>query len=185
MVMKDQSELVGMKIITQDAFLLGEVVDIRYDPVAWKVLGLKIRTNKSVTQALNAGSGRSMILLEPGDFIINDVILLPDDMEGARGSMMADNESFSSLSYLSTKKVVTSDGVLLGSVDSISIDLAEWRVVSFKVKLDKSACPSLDLKKGIFAKRVTGLLTRHIASVAENINLVLNVDDVKDTIIVD
>jgi sporulation protein YlmC with PRC-barrel domain len=185
MIMKELDKIQGLNVITQDAFLLGEVHDVRYNPTNWSVVGLQIRTEKAAASMLNAGVGKSMVVLGPGKYIFNDVILLPDKIDMAKDRITADNANVPSLNYISGKKVTSSEGVLVGNISSIFIDVEKWSVVSFKVRLDKNACAPLGIKKGLFAKTVSGILVAHIASVAENVNLALSMDELKNEIIVD
>ncbi|MFA6679732.1 MAG: hypothetical protein WCR96_04495 [Candidatus Methanomethylophilaceae archaeon] len=185
MALKTLDSINGMHIISQDAFDIGEIVDIRYDPTTWDIVGFKVKSNKSVAGLLNAGSGKSMIMIKPDQYIINDVMLFQDTLEDARSRISADNGNIPSLSYITGKKIVTSDGILLGSVDEVLFDSDRWSVISLKVKLDKVACPLLGLKKGLFAKMAYGLLVRHIVSVSENVNLYLTMEELKDELAFD
>ncbi|MFA6709764.1 MAG: hypothetical protein WC067_00225 [Candidatus Methanomethylophilaceae archaeon] len=185
MALKTLDSVIGLHVISQDAFDVGEIEDLRYDPVTWDIVGFKVKSNKIVASMLNAGSGKSMIMIKPDHYIVNDVILFQDAIEEARSRISADNNNIPSLSYISGRKIVTSDNILLGSVDEIQFDSDRWSVVSFKVKLDKAACPLLGLKKGLFSKMAYGLLVRNIVSVSENVNLRLTMEELKDELVFD
>lgn len=170
----------GMKVITQDAFDVGEVMDIRYNPSTWEVLGLKVKSTKSVSGMLNTGSGKSMILVKPDDYAVNDVILFKDELENAKSRISADSDNLASVSFIDDKKVMTADNVYLGTVENILIDMSGWKIQSVSIKLDKNACPLLGVKKGLFAKIGSGMRVENISSVTDNIFLAINVDHVKD-----
>jgi len=185
MALKTLDSIIGLHIISQDAFDVGEIEDLRYDPTTWDIIGFKVKSNKYVASMLNAGSGKSMILIKPDHYVVNDVILFQDTLEDARSRISADNANIPSLSYISGKKIITSDNILLGSVEEIQFDSDKWSIVSMKVKLDKVACPLLGLKKGLFSKMAYGLLVRNIVSVSENVNLHLTMEELKDELAFD
>ena len=171
MSLTEAGSLTGMNVVSGDAYIVGDVMDMRYDPVSWTLEGLKVRCTKGASNVIGAGNGRSMVLLGPADLIINDVVLLPDSLEDARDYIRADTDALSSVGYLEGRRVVSSDGMLLGTVDAVLLDLATWNVHSFRMKVDKTACTVLGMRKGIFAKVVTGISTVNVETVTENVNL--------------
>jgi sporulation protein YlmC with PRC-barrel domain len=178
-------ELKGKEVISSDAYLLGNVQDVRYDPVSWDVLGLKVKSNKDVSKIISAGSARSMILVRPGDYAINDVILFRDTLEDSKDRISADNDNVSSLSFIIGKKIVSSDGLLVGIVSDVLLEMEQWSVQSVKVKLDKGAYEPLGLKKGIFSKTASGILVTHISAVTDNMSLYLTAKDLAELLTVD
>lgn len=178
-------ELKGKEVISSDAYLLGNVQDVRYDPVSWDILGLKVKSNKEISRIIGAGSSRSMVMVGPGDYGINDVILLRDTLEGSKDRISADNDNISSISFLSGKKVVTSDGLFVGTVSEVLLEMEHWAVQSVKVKMDKGAFEPLGIKKGIFSKTASGILVTHISAVTDNISLYLSTNDLADVIVLD
>ena len=180
------SATVNKKVISQDAYEVGEVQDIRYDPATWNIEGLKLRCSKTVSSMISAGTSKSMIMLGPVQFSMNDVIVLPDDIEGANSYIRADSDNFSAVSYLMGRKVISADGATIGAVESVLIDLDDWSLNSLRVKLDKTAYERLGIKKGlIFGKTVSGLLVNLIEAVTENIMLNVTADELKDIVIQD
>ena len=178
-------DLKGLDVITQDAYILGEVLDVRYEDLTWNIQGLKVKSQSKVSRMINVGSGKSMLLLQPGKYAINDVLVLPDAIDSVRNRVTADNSSYKSLADTLGMKVMSSENVLIGTVDSIQMDLDNWDLVSMKVKLDKSAYAPLDIKKGLLGKRVSGLLMTDISEIADTIRLGLDITEVKSQVIVD
>ena len=186
MTVVDAATVKDKMVISQDAYKIGDVQDIRYDPTTWDIEGLKVRCSKTVSTMISAGTSKSMILLGPVQFSMNDVIVLPDDVEGSNGYIRADSDSFSAVSYLSGRKEITTDGVTVGVVDAVMVDLDGWSLNSLKVKLDKTAYDRLGIKKGLlFAKTVSGLMVSLIETVTENIMLNVTADELKDIVILD
>lgn len=177
-------ELKKHTVVSQDAYNVGEVLDVRYDVADWSAEGLKIKCSKDVSNIIGAGSSKSMILIRPPSFRMHDVILIPDTVEGARPYIRADTEALGSVSALIGKKIYTCDQQIVGSIDSVDIDTLSWKVHSFSVKLDKSAHDLLGIKKGLgfMSKSVTGITVNHVSTVAEIISLTLNMDQVRDVV---
>ncbi|MFA7622690.1 MAG: hypothetical protein WCX76_02920, partial [Candidatus Methanomethylophilaceae archaeon] len=118
-------------------------------------------------------------------YAINDVILFRDTLEDSRDRISADNDNISSLSFLLGKKVVSSDGLLVGTVSDVLLEMERWSVQSVRVKLDKGAYEPLGLKKGIFSKTASGILVTHISAVTDNMSLYLTTSDLADHLTLD
>lgn len=184
MALMDLDTILGKQVITQDGYILGDIQDIRYVNNNWDIQGLKIKTGKTVSDVLNNGASKSTILLEVGDYVINDVVLLPMDINSARSVISADNVSYPSLNYLQGKKVFATNGLLIGVVESVLIDIESWHVVSVNLKLDKNACEPLGIRKGLFAKKVSGILSSDIETVTDSISLNIDAEAIKGKITV-
>ena len=185
MVLVDYDSVKGLDIITQDALILGEVLDIRFEDLTWNIQGFKVKSESKISKQINVGSGKSMLLLQPGKYIINDVVLLPDGIDVAKMRITADNNNFKSVSSLIGMKVMSKENFLIGTIDSIQVDLDNWAVVSMKVKLDKVAYAPLEIKKGLLSKKVSGLMMTDVAEIGENIQLSLDILTIKAQVTVD
>lgn len=178
-MMKELLHVVGKDVITQDAFILGCVQDIRCEDLNWSIVGLKVKSSSTVSGKLNMGSGRSMIMLEPEDFCINDVLLSEFTIDTIRSRITVDNDGFLSIASIEGMKVYASDAFLVGTVYDLVIDYDSWRVISMIVKIDKNAYGTLGIKKGLFAKKASGLLMSHIEGVSDTIVLGIDSNGVK------
>ena len=185
MALMDFDKVKGLEVIGQDACILGEVLDIRYEDLTWNIQGLKVKTEKAVSKKINVGSGKSMVLIQPGKYTIGDVVLMPDTIDDSRTRITVDTNDYQSVQDTIDMKVVSSENVIIGTVDSIQVDLDNWTVVSFKVKLDKTAYEPLEIKKGLFGKKVSGPLMTDIAEISDKIVLSLGISVVKSQVIVD
>lgn len=170
----------GLSIVTRDAYILGEVVDARYDPRTWEVAGLVVRSSRTASGMLNAGAGRSMILLKPGRLAVMDVMLSDMDFGALSGSVAADSGALPAVSALAGMRLRTSDGFLLGTAERAMIDTAEWTVQSLEVKLDKGAMAELGLKRGLLSKAAASLPVADVASVGDAILLSPTVAELKE-----
>ena len=160
--------LVGRQMITSDAYDVGEIIDVRYDPFEWNVLGLKLKSKRS--EKLAAGSGK-VVLIRPEKFVMNDVMLLSHPIDRLKDSVAVDNNNMSSLSSLISTKVVTKDSILLGNVVTVMIDAEAWKVRSVVVRLDKAAIEAMKMKKGLFEKINAEIKTDLILSSKDMIHL--------------
>ena len=181
----DFDNVKGLDVVGQDACILGEILDIRFEDLTWNIQGFKVKSEKSVSKKINVGSGKSMLLLQPGRYVFGDVVLMPDTIEESRTRISADTNDYNSVQSTIGMKVMSEENVLIGTVDSIDVDLESWTVVSFKVKLDKGAYAPLEIKKGLLGKRVSGLLMTDIADITDVIKLSLQLSAIKSQVIVD
>jgi len=184
MALTEYESLRGLEVITQDARILGMIMDVRFEDLTWNIQGFKVKSDSKVSKIINV-SGKSMILLQPGKYIFGDVVLMSDTIESAKTKVTADNENFRTISTLIGKRVLSQENVAIGTVESVQVDLESWTVVSMKIKLDKAAYEPLEVKKGLFAKRVSGLLMTHIADIGEDIKLNLNIFGIKSQIVIE
>ena len=185
MALVDYDSVKGLEVITQDAYILGEVLDVRFEDLTWNIQGFKIKSESKISKMINVGSGISMILLQPGKYAIQDVVVVPDNINEVRTRITTDNNNYKSLSDTIGMKVMSSENVLIGTVDSVQVDLDNWAVVSFKVKLDKGAYAPLEIKKGLLGKKVSGLLMSDISEMGDDIKLNLNLFGIKGQVVVD
>ncbi|MCL2786193.1 MAG: PRC-barrel domain-containing protein [Methanomassiliicoccaceae archaeon] len=166
-------------MISSDAFEVGDVVDIRYDPFVWDVVGLRVRTKRS-SNKLYAGHGKSSVLILPEKFILNDVVLLAQPIEIVKDAIIPDSDNIASLSSLISSKVVTRDNALVGTITTVMIDTEHWKVLSIIVRLDKSAVEAMGMKKGLFSKISAEIGTDLILSSAEMVHLNEHMDGVRN-----
>ena len=185
MSMATLGSLKKMQIISADAYNVGEIVDIRYDPENWNVIGIKAKTEKSAAKVMAAGSGRSLIQIKPRDYVINDVMLMHEYLADLRNIVEQDTDNFPTLSFMEDKKVSSSEGITLGVIQSVNIDVSLWNVPSVSVRLDKSAYEALGLKKGLLSKTVIVIHTEYIQTASDVVTLNQNIGDLRNEIIIE
>ena len=171
------------KMISSDAYEIGEILDVRYDPFEWRVEGLKVKANRS-SEKLAAGLGKSSVMILPTDFVVNDVFLLSQSIKTLKDSVVPDNNNISSLSSLVPAKVVTRDNILVGNVTTVMVNIDTWTVPSIVVRLDKTAIEAMKMKKGFFSKISVAIGTDTIRSCADMIHLDVNMDGVRESMTV-
>ena len=179
-------ELLRLRIISQDAYEVGEVLDLRFNLSTWAVEGFRVRCTKDVSNIIGAGSSKSMILVKPPCFQKHDVILIPDTVEESRAYIRADSEALELVSTIDGKRVYTADQQVLGVVEVTNIDVGDWTIHSFIIRLDKTAHELLGIKKGLgfMTKSVSGINVGNVATIAENMSLNLTIDQVRDVVTV-
>jgi sporulation protein YlmC with PRC-barrel domain len=186
MAMRLYSFLKDKSIISSDAFIVGNVVDVYYEPGSWTVRSIGVRGSKGLGDVLGASSFRKpQFSLNIGTYDINDVILIPEARDQLQKALVADNGGTEKATVLIGKKVVTSDLITIGTIADIGIDLDTWRINSFKVKIEKGVAEALDVKLGLINKTVSGLLTSHISSVTDGVNLSRRVEDLRGNFTLD
>jgi sporulation protein YlmC with PRC-barrel domain len=86
-------------------------------------------------------------------------------------------------SLLDGKKVVGTEGYILGEVEGIDIDLNTWRANAFFVSLSDDAASELGVKKPFLSKITVCLPTQLVEAVGEVITLkepIRNLDDIAE-----
>ncbi|MDR0335382.1 MAG: hypothetical protein LBH69_05840 [Methanomassiliicoccaceae archaeon] len=174
--------LIGKEMISSDAYDVGEINDVRYDPFEWNVVGLRIKTKRS--EKLAAGSGKANLLIRPERFTLNDVMLLGQPLDRLRDSVVPDNSNISSLSSLISAKVVTKDNLLVGTVTTAMIDTDGWKIRSIAVRLDKTAIEAMKMKKGLFAKITAEVRTGLILSCMDMVHLNEPMESLRENIMI-
>ena len=168
----------GVPMITSDAFELGVITDIRYDPFDWTVKGLKVRSNRS--SKLSAGIGKSVFLILPDDFVLNDVMIIDRPIDKMKDSVVPDNANIPSIMSLLNAKVITRDNALVGTVTTAMINTDSWKVSSLVVRLDKTAIEAMKMKKGLFSKISVEISTDLILSSADMVHLDEHMEGVRE-----
>jgi sporulation protein YlmC with PRC-barrel domain len=86
-------------------------------------------------------------------------------------------------SLLDGKKVVGTEGYILGEVEGIDIDLNTWRANAFFISLSDDAASELGVKKPFLSKITVCLPTQLVEAVGEVITLkepIRNLDDIAE-----
>lgn len=186
MAMRMFSFLRDKQIISGDAHIVGSVIDIQYEPDSWIIRSIGVKGSKELGDLLGSSVfKKSQFSLNIGDYYINDVVLIPETWDQLQKAFIDDNRGIDKANSLMGKKVVTSDMVPIGTIADIGIDLDTWRINSFKLKLEKSMAEALDVKLGIINKTVSGLLTSHISSVTDTVNLSRKVEEMRGNFTLD
>ena len=186
MTMRMYSFLKDKHIITSDAYDIGSVIDVDYVPDSWIVTSLTIRGVKGLGDILGSSAFRKpQFSLNTGSYELNDVILIPEVRDQLQKALAADSGRTERAGNLIGKKVVSIDLIPIGTIADVGIDLDSWRINSFKVKIDKSVADALDVKLGILNKIVSGLLTSHVTSVTDVVNLSRKVEDMRGNFTLD
>ncbi len=153
-----QSEdLNNMQVITADARILGTIADVRYDHKNWNVSHFRVNLAKGLEREMATGKFRGHFakLLIPIDSVdrASEVVLLTCNTGCVKDVVIPDSDNIPLLSSLIGKKVVTSENVNVGKVETLTIDLDEnWLVTGMKVRVDKTMVDSLGLKKSLFGR---------------------------------
>ena len=174
--------VVGRQMITSDAYDVGEITDIRYDPFEWNVVGLRFKTKRG--KELAAGFGKANLLILPPKFALNDVMIINTPLGSVKEMVIPDNDNISSLSAVIGQKVVTRDNLLVGNVVTVMVDTEAWKVNTFIVRLDKTAIEAMGMKKGLFAKIIVEIRTGLILSSKDMVHLNEPMGGLRDNITV-
>lgn len=184
----DIKALKGMKVVTDDAYDIGTIIDAKCRNNDWKVVGVKI---SSTTRPREYNSSfKSTIVLETSgtfNYCIKDVFMTRKSFKDTMGRVIPDDSSQLNVSNMIGKKVLTMDGLIIGTVDTVFLDTESWNLVTFSVKLSSEGHAHLGVKKGlILSKKVSGILMSQVGSVTDvMVQLKVNCDTLKSVIVIE
>ncbi len=67
--------------------------------------------------------------------------------------------------------VITRDGRQLGTVTTIELDEATWRVTALGVRLDRNVCEDFGIHRRIFGQYTVNISTDHVVAASDTIVL--------------
>lgn len=180
MTLRTYSFLKDKQVISSDAYIIGSITDLNYSPHSWSVNSLAVKGVKGLGDVLGSSVFRKpQFSLDVGTYDINDVLIIPEARDQLQTALATETGGTEKVGSLVGKKVMTSDLVPIGTIADVGIELEVWKINSFKVKIDKSAAEALDIKLGLLNKTASGLLTSHIESVTETVNLSRKVEGLR------
>lgn len=180
MTLRTYSFLKDKQVISSDAYIIGSITDLNYSPHSWSVNSLAVKGVKGLGDVLGSSVFRKpQFSLDVGTYDINDVLIIPEARDQLQTALATETGGTEKVGSLVGKKVMTSDLVPIGTIADVGIELEVWKINSFKVKIDKSVAEALDIKLGLLNKTASGLLTSHIESVTETVNLSRKVEGLR------
>ncbi len=81
------------------------------------------------------------------------------------------------------KDVITEDARILGTIESVGLDISEWQSPAFKITVKKGMEAQLGVKKPMFASAKVYLKTGCIESVSDMVTLKVKLDGVKEELL--
>ena len=81
-------------------------------------------------------------------------------------------------------KVYSSDATLIGTIESFEINCNTWKVLSMIIKMDKTAYDALEVRKGLRAKRISGIKMSEVQAVNDSIILRSDVQKIKSQMVI-
>ncbi len=83
---------------------------------------------------------------------------------------------------LNGKKVVDSEGYILGEVDGVDVDLTTWQTTGLYVSLSDDAIVELGFKKPFLSRIVISMPTKVVKAIGEVITLSEPLKSLKDIV---
>jgi sporulation protein YlmC with PRC-barrel domain len=174
------SSLKETEVITDDAYLVGNIHDVNYSSRSWDVHSLFVRGVKGLGDVLGASAFRKLqFSLVVDDYALNDVLLIPETRDQLQRALASDENDTEKIGSLIGKTVMSLDEIPIGTIEDVGIDTDAWKINSFKVKMEKNVATALDIKLGLLNKTASGLLTNHVESVTKTVNLAHKVEELR------
>lgn len=180
MTFRTYSFLKDKQVISSDAYIIGSITDLNYAPHSWSVISLAVRGVKGLGEVLGSSVFRKpQFSLDVGAYEINDVLIIPENRDQLQRVLATEDGGPESVGGMIGKKVMTSDLIYIGTIADVGIEQEAWKINSFKVKIEKNVAEAIDIKLGLLNKTASGLLTSHIESVTDTVNLSRKVEDLR------
>lgn len=81
------------------------------------------------------------------------------------------------------KDVISADAVIIGTVDSITVDTDTWKVLAIKVSVRKGNEAALNVKKKALGLQRVHVATPQVSSVTDTVTLAVKMDQVKEVLL--
>lgn len=94
-------------------------------------------------------------------------------------------ENMSGLEDIMGKEVISSDAIIIGTVDGVGVDTDNWKVPAIRISVRKGNEAALGLKKKIIGVRKIFVATPQVSSVSDTVTLAVKMDQVKEVVLDD
>lgn len=89
----------------------------------------------------------------------------------------------SGLEDIMGKEVISSDAIIIGTVDGVGIDTDNWKVPAIRISVRKGNEAALGLKKKAIGVRKIFVATPQVSSVSDTVTLAVKMDQVKEVVV--
>jgi len=89
----------------------------------------------------------------------------------------------SGLEDIMGKEVISSDAIIIGTVDGVGIDTDNWKVPAIRISVRKGNEAALGLKKKAIGARKIFVATPQVSSVSDTVTLAVKMDQVKEVVV--
>ena len=91
----------------------------------------------------------------------------------------------SGLEEIMGKEVISSDAIIIGTVDGIGVDADNWKVPAIRISVRKGNEAALGLKKKFMGAQKIFVATPQVSSVSDTVTLAVKMDQVREVVVED
>jgi len=91
----------------------------------------------------------------------------------------------SGLEDIMGREVISSDAIIIGTVEGVAVDTDNWKIPAVMVSVRKGNEAALALKKKVIGVRKVFVATPQVSSVSDNVTLAVKMDQVKEVLVDD
>ena len=81
------------------------------------------------------------------------------------------------------KEVITSDAIIIGTVDGVGVDTDNWKVPAIRVNVRKGNEAALGMKQKFLGTQKVFVATPQVSSVSDNVTLAVKMDQVREVLV--
>lgn len=91
----------------------------------------------------------------------------------------------SGLEGIMGKEVISSDAIIIGTVDGMGVDADNWKVPAIRISVKKGNEAALGLKKKFIGVQKIFVATPQVSSVSDTVTLAVKMDQVREVVVED
>jgi len=91
----------------------------------------------------------------------------------------------SGLEDIMGKEVISSDAIIIGTVESVAVDTDNWKVPAIRISVRKGNEAALGIKKKFIGVQKIFVATPQVSSVSDTVTLAVKMDQVKEVVVDD
>lgn len=81
------------------------------------------------------------------------------------------------------KEVISSDAIIIGTVDGVAVDTDNWKVPAVRISVRKGNEAALGMKKKAIGLQKIYVATPQVSSVSDTVTLAVKMDQVKEVVV--
>lgn len=174
----------GKRVVGNDGYILGEIDDLHVNLSTWVATAFYINLSDDAVAELDFKKSfmHKIVICLPTDLIktVGDVVTLNEPVRNLKD--IAEKVMQPDPSQINGKKIVSQKGNVVGEVEGLDVDAANWQVTGLQVSLTDDAATEIGFKRPFISKVVVLIPTSAVNSVGNFVTLDKSVENLKSLV---
>lgn len=189
-MMHGLEDLVGLELISSDAWVVGSVEGAILDLSDWRVKALKVGLRHGTESAIGRRKRRfaldRILIGTEGLGSVSDVIMMQRPIAELSEQIRTKDSKLTPVGAFLGMRVMSADAVYLGNVDNILVEPSDdWAIRFIKVKLARYAKVRLEKRHGLKVVPLLDIRTTDVKASGDMVILSLSYEQVRANLIKD